>query len=496
MSEKHPQPAIKSYYFDQGYKDLKSILSTAWQNNATTASTMGTRISATWQTGGKVRILICLCYVIATISMYLFGTIFFGIIAAVHVLVLMMIMLVVYIGCLIIALLDRLYLSIKKISVDCTNCHKRFLYPVYICPECGAKHDKLTPGAYGIMHRRCECGAKLPTSFLNVKFKRKQLESECPYCGTSLNAKETRPMTIPVVGGASVGKTAFINAFAIQFVEEVALDKDFEVDMYNDENMSEYNMRKKEVNHGLVTKTPVVTDITKPSSIAFSFFLKHEGMDPDRLVHIYDIAGETFSENAENELQKQYEHCDGIVMMIDPFSIPSVNARYESEMDAADIASISAIRIDDVLDSFLNKLQQITGLSENKLTNNPIAIVINKVDVVDLDNIIGDSAIQQAMKDDSGHFNDYYNTMDYLCKKFLLENDMGDVVQNIQMKFKQYRFFSCSAMGHTIGKGRYYPKGVLPVMEWIIAQNDKKLYSYWNETQFPTKTYTFSLTEE
>ena len=71
-------------------------------------------------------------------------------------------------------------------------------------------------------------------------------------------------------------------------------------------------------------------DITQSSSISFSFFVKNKALKPERLMHIYDIAGEVFTDNNENEVQRQYEYCQGIIFMIDPFAIPTVRARYET----------------------------------------------------------------------------------------------------------------------------------------------------------------------
>ena len=63
-------------------------------------------------------------------------------------------------------------------------------------------------------------------------------------------------------------------------------------------------------------------DVNAASSVSFSFFVKHPEFSPERLVHVYDIAGEVFTDNNENEVQKQYEYCQGIVLIIDPFAIP------------------------------------------------------------------------------------------------------------------------------------------------------------------------------
>ena len=59
------------------------------------------------------------------------------------------------------------------------------------------------------------------------------------------------------------------------------------------------------------------------------------------------------------------------------------------------------------------------------------------------------------------------DAIDYLCRKFLKENEMESFVNAIEMKFKNNRFFAASAIGHTRDAGAYNPVGVLEPMEWI-----------------------------
>ena len=61
-------------------------------------------------------------------------------------------------------------------------------------------------------------------------------------------------------------------------------------------------------------------------------------------------------------------------------------------------------------------------------------------------------------------FTDFFNTQDYLCRKFLREMAMESFLNNISLQFKQ-PLFACSAIGHSRGKGPYRPEGVLPPME-------------------------------
>lgn len=169
--------------------------------------------------------------VLAMVAVIIFGSAITAVITIINIVVLLFFMAIVYLGFTVIWLVDRLYLTRKKIFTACHECKEKSLIPTYICPKCGAKHTNLTPGVYGILKRTCNCGEKLPTAFFNG---RKNLEAECPNCGHKLTDRESRPICIPIVGGRSVGKTAFITAFSKEFIESIAPSKGFDIEFYND----------------------------------------------------------------------------------------------------------------------------------------------------------------------------------------------------------------------------------------------------------------------
>lgn len=66
-----------------------------------------------------------------------------------------------------------------------------------------------------------------------------------------------------------------------------------------------------------MTKTEL--DLKQASSKAFSFMVSHSKLNPDRLIQIYDVAGESFIDNTENEEQLPYTYYQRIIFMLDSF---------------------------------------------------------------------------------------------------------------------------------------------------------------------------------
>ena len=474
MSKKNAQPAKKSYFFGQGYKDIGDAIRLSWRKNASTAKKYYDSFTEKGLMSFKgIFKLFC------ALSVVSFGTVFFALISLVMVAVVSLFFVLVYIGFSAVWLFDRLYLMRKKIFTACNECKSKFLIPTYLCPDCGAQHTNLPPGMYGILRRTCSCGRKLPTAFFNG---RKKLQAICPNClqrgrTTYLNDRESRPLCIPVVGGRSVGKTAYITAFAKRFIEFVAPQKGLEIEFYNQAKEDIYGEIKADFAHGSTRMTARPQDLSQTSSVSLSFFIKHKSLHPERLVHIYDIAGEVFTNNDENEVQQQYEYCQGIVFILDPFAIPTVRAQYESQLTPEDRAGIGKADINGVINVFLNKLREVTGLSDQKMAKVPLAVVIGKTDSANLAENFSEEKVEELqMLYPLAQLN-ANDAVDYLCRKFLRENEMGGFLNAIEMKFSENRFFAASAIGHTRTAGPYNPKGVLEPVEWICSLADKRLAS-------------------
>ena len=479
-----PQPARKSYFFGKGYQDLTNTIKGAWSRNGDSIKKYKENLHNLSEESTVAKIFLGLVNILAIIAVVICGSIITAIITLINILVLLAFMVIVYFGFTLIWFVDRVYLIQKKIFTACNECKEKSLIPTYICPKCGAKHTNLTPGVYGILKRQCNCGERLPTTFFNG---RKNLEAECPMCGHKLMDRESRPICIPVVGGRSVGKTAFITAFSREFIETVAPANGFEIEFYNEKKADIYKEITQDYIAGNTRMTGRPQDVNIASSVSFSFFVKNPAFSPERLIHVYDIAGEVFTDNLENEVQKQYEYCQGIVLVIDPFAIPSIRHKYEELLEPEDIAGIGKADLNTIIDSFLNKLREVTGLSDNKMSTVPLAVVISKIDV-------GVMAIKKLMKAEPERFVDFYDTQDYLCRCFLKENGMESFLNNVCIRFKINRFFACSAIGHTRGKGEYKPTGVLPPMEWLFRHADSKMGQIWHDNDFAKKP--MALTEK
>lgn len=472
----NPQPAKKSYFFGQGYRDMRQAVISLWNLNARVAQ----KYHGKYEDYGLLSVKGVFWFACA-LSVVTFGTLFFIIISAFFICFLLLFFVLIYIAFTFVWMFDRAYLYKNRIFTACNECKEKSLIPSYICRKCGAKHTNLTPGVYGILTRRCNCGNKLPSTAFNG---RNHLEAICANCGNALYDRECVPICIPVVGGRSVGKTAFITAFSKDFFEKVAPSKGWQPVPYNQEKERIFHEMETDYQNGSTRMTERPQDISRTSSVSFSFFVKGRSFHPDRLVHVYDIAGEVFTDGNENEMQKQYEYCQGIVLIIDPFSISSVRHKYEQELSRTDIAGIGYFDINGIMSTFLDKLRSVTGLSDRKMMKVPLAVVISKIDSASLASEFSEERIDRMIGENPSSGVSRFDAVDRLCRQFLIENGMESFLNVIDIKFKNNRFFICSAIGHARDAGAYSPSGVMEPMEWLFQQADRKMKQQWNDNVF------------
>ena len=96
-------------------------------------------------------------------------------------------------------------------------------------------------------------------------------------------------------------------------------------------------------------------------------------------------------------MQRQYGYRQGMLLVIDPFSIPEVRFQFEELLEPEDIAGIGRADINGIINAFLTKLREVTGLSDNKMSAVPLAVVISRIDSAGLGQLWGEHSFTQKL---------------------------------------------------------------------------------------------------
>jgi hypothetical protein len=458
-------PAIRSYFFGKGYADLRSVIADTWRRNLTSARHELARMRTLWPRSFAAKGLAILRGA-AGVSVLTFGTVFFLAGSIVHVALLLTFFLLVYLVFTLVYLTERAYLAWKGFFPVCPDCHCKNPLAEYFCPQCGAVHRRLIPSSYGILYRTCKCGQKLPATFF---LSRGELPACCPDCKRTLAGLiEIRKIFVPVFGGPAVGKSAFLLSALQELALRWAPGLGFAVTFPEARTESAMQSGWENLARGL---PPMKTATDLPR--AFNVQVGRPGQEA-RLLYLYDPAGETFGETEGLVLHKYQRYLSGLVFLIDPFTIPAVQQEYADRLSRVEAGlKPSKMPVEDAFARILIGLEEHFGLAKNARLKLPVAVVISKIDAFDLEQRIGDPAVQARLRSDPGG-GDAETARNQIVREQLVRWGRGDLVHQLETRCSEVGYFTCTALGRMPdGTARPFAgRGVLAPFLWILGGVD------------------------
>ncbi len=354
-------------------------------------------------------------------------------------------------------LVEYAIMRIKSTANRCPYCKHKIMGSVaYRCKKCGAPHKKVMPGPYGIFSRKCECGERLPTTYLGRKLLEKRNDSHIaicpnPNCEGELFSSDTQKYEIQLVGRTRSGKTTFLSAFMHEYKEYLKNISELSSKEVSSK-ANDFNQLEEWFQKGMAESTS--------DKDAKEYSIIHSLGNNKVEMAIYDIAGEVFGSEDADRQQKQIGDSDGYILMVDP------KPGYES------FAS-------DGIANFIEKLDNNKGTHTEKMDSIPIAVAITKSDLFEYE--IGPGAIKKQIKKqikeqaqanaiiENPNSEQYQKIQSNCCREFLINNKYGNPVNLIEGKFKNVRYFPVSAMGHNDSNLKYEPWGVLEPVFWLMS---------------------------
>ncbi|GAB7088755.1 hypothetical protein JCM15579A_28590 [Marinifilum fragile] len=434
MFKRSKQPAIKSYFFGKGYRDLANTIADAWRLNLEKAQDYFAEGGYSFEFGlGAFK---SIYYWAAGICVVVFGTSLFLVLSVIHITILFLFFLLVYLMFSLVWAIDAFYRFKEKIFAACPNqgCYQKHKLPVYHCPNCNVGHDRLWPNSYGIFKRTCECGHKIPTSFING---RNKLYATCPSCKNPIPTKEGRPIIIPIVGARNAGKTTYMHSLVNQ-IELYAKMKNYK---FSIEKSSEV-IHKNEISK--LNRGEKLQPTQKGTLVAFNFNLIKGKRKYS--FYIYDAAGETYQKSTDVERHMFYNYFNALIFIIDPFSFTIMRENYaEMIRKSNQINANEIVDIDDTYDILVTSLEKSFGVGVKDKVAKETAFVISKADLVEDELKLGSEPINTNVKE------------------FINSNSETDLIGNIASKFSKVRYFS------VISKGKDSERVESPFM-WIFKR--------------------------
>lgn len=368
------------------------------------------------------------------------------------------------------AFLDFMYRRIHKLFSGCPHCQEKFDLPVYVC-DCGLEQTRLIPSKYGILKRKCLCGRKLPTTFFNG---RQKLHSRCPKCGyDSIAGGVHTEVWIPVIGGPSAGKTCYINMAITKIGGEVSSKYGLDF-TYHKQGDDMYDENKEIMEKGLLPQ--------KTSDMSYKFYqfnLAHKGSKIGNLISICDVAGELYAEKDDfdsGSAQGGFKQADGFILIIDPLSIRDYRAELEQNSDFKSYDyGASDKPMDEIISIIFNTVENLQNKTNSKIKPS-CAIVFTKCDIPGLDEVLGETAIENYISANGG---DRFAATNAICEAFLKQYE-SNFLSQIKQRFTSYQFFTCSALGHNADGSEFVPVHVEDGVLWVLDKCCHSLNFYKN----------------
>jgi hypothetical protein len=357
----------------------------------------------------------------------------------------------------------------------CPACHRFVRLRYFQCDKCGTVHD-LTPTEHEAGHKMCSCGrnlSKLPGKGRN------ELVAVCTYsdCRYLLgrNAGKDSETVIPIIGGPSTGKSAYLAAWT--FYAQTQLPQEHKaVAKFPFPGGKEFAKRCMTL---FSTGTePQKTSNRTPNALGMDIAFKNKQYNTR--LYLYDPAGEVFDYNP-NSLQDfhYYDYMDGVIFLIDPFSIPVLRAKYADALRVAEIEShfqVFAERTVDYSEKFIRAMY-LHHLAPDEYHYASCAVVITKADAFDMDSFIGNQAVRRRITEDPRI--SYEDALSDVCFEQLHHWGMGHVLKQLQWHFKEVRCFSVSAFGHMPKPGiPFTPKRIEMPILWLMQQRQRRAKLY------------------
>lgn len=354
-----------------------------------------------------------------------------------------------------------------RVEQHCPHCYTAFRLPYFRCPHCGEVHKNLIPGHCGILVAKCSCGHFIPCSVLSHRSK---LVGVCPNpkCEMDLATSNAKQFFIQIIGGNSSGKTAFSAAFQHQYLSLSQGNNVYRVSGEPRENFEtlEYMYRNG------------ITESSSASEIgSYNYVHQLRGTAAHSLI-FYDIPDEVLLSDEYEKSPLNFGYTDGIIIIIDPLSVASIRNECVHQGEISAISGYSTDNCETIIVDFINKFSEIVGRSARKMSDIPVAVLIAKSDVKRIKSSVGMPRIKaQYKKAPENYNNDLTIARDEICRAFLNDNGLANVVNNLESVFLEVCYFPMSAVGHSPEAGvAFEPFGVIDPVAWIAKKRQSAVY--------------------
>ena len=364
--------------------------------------------------------------------------------------------------------LHGLWLVRRKITYECPydDCSYQGL-PIHVCGDCGHAYADLRPSFYGIFHHVCQHAPGRATRLPTMDFLgRNKLQRRCGRCGrplilSSIGELAERPVFL--AGGPSAGKSVFLRQAMRELcarIERAGLGK-ARIDSFEQQAMIARDYRLLDSGQ-VLGKT--VGDVLHAFGLAVGLRKSKIGTRKavSCLLYFYDPPGEDSLAMQRLGRKQVIERVSGIVLLADPFASPALT---EYGRSLGDRLKPSPVPLYDVVAELTGVVNQMLVRAPNEKCRVPLAVVINKIDAVPIEQVPAFAPLASARPSPTADVH-------RLARQALEQLGERRSVQALDLKFQKVRYFACSSLGRSSDHGDTTPFAAVGVAEpllWLLG---------------------------
>jgi hypothetical protein len=344
---------------------------------------------------------------------------------------------------------DSVVLRVKNIRMVCPACYKRVSYPGYECPgdRCTRRHRDIRPGRFGVLRRRCRCGAQMKTLLL---FGSAGMNAHCPRCDHSL---EHRPghapeLVLPFFGAAGAGKTRLLFSVVTE-LQQWSRKQEPEAVRHRKRRWDRHEKRfavefgdsattRKLENADKLLSPKIDTDKTPPG-LPRAYVIRLVSKRRTRILQMFDAAGELFYTSERIQELGYLDKARTFILVIDPLSVEAFWDRLLPDQQA----ELKAVRSDAPSPelAYQQAHQEIESMGV-RLRKARLAVVFSRADLISAP--AEDVAVWA--RDELG---------------------LGNLVRSARLNFGEACFFHTAA----VMTGGVIDDSVPALLRWVLACN-------------------------
>ena len=350
--------------------------------------------------------------------------------------------------------MERAVLRARSGHARCPHagCHAKVALPVFACPSCGAKHQRLVPDRHGVLKRACQCGHLLPTAFWLGKGR---LLSFCPTCSRPMHtALFDASVHVPIYGAPSAGKTMLLMASVWTLSERKLgnLGAAF-IDPAEEEL---YRRRWKPSFENGVTRDK--TTELYPEAVLVSL---RRGRGLPVSLYLYDAAGDALTRETHLAEHRFLRFFDGMLFVIDPFALASVRRALGESAEDSDDEDIRT-----QLQRLHNALTRHQAVGKGGRTSQRLAVVLSKTDRGGVRELLGLTPVMPHTTRDWRQA----GSGESAAIEAWLRREEPSFTQALGTWFTEVRFFAVSATGGAEAGSAFRPGNAVAPLLWLLSQ--------------------------